>query len=334
MAKVRPTRRIERAGVNALRALLEEHDHIVQEIDGGNDHGEDLYVMLTRNGRRTGHVFAVQVKSGKKYKRSKGYAIPIEDHGEDWRESRIPVIGVVYDREQSSLYWVNLSKKLRGSDISPKWIQVPQVAVLSDETIRGFAAEVESYIDHEGMRIRGATREEVFSGAARAREGLDPETTPNPLYEGLADLALKHEKKLSQAGRIARRYLPLLLLCLIMAIEWPYQVRFAEKYGSGVNPFIWAINLYFFMLYMALTILFEFRAGRLPANTGRFFALITGNFLWLPVIDSGGTEDWWGPMWVFIGGTVPNVGYTILLTHYVASAVERRKKMRQGGTGT
>ncbi|MER7582350.1 DUF4365 domain-containing protein [Kitasatospora sp. NPDC097691] len=62
MATIRPSRRIERAGVNAVRTLLEDHEHIVQEIDGGNDHGEDLFINVTRGGRRTGHYFAVQVK--------------------------------------------------------------------------------------------------------------------------------------------------------------------------------------------------------------------------------------------------------------------------------
>ncbi|MFE4676167.1 hypothetical protein [Streptomyces sp. NPDC056723] len=61
---VRASRKIERAGGNALRAPLEEHEHIVQEIDGGNDHGEDVIVNFTRNGKRTPYWIAIQVKSG------------------------------------------------------------------------------------------------------------------------------------------------------------------------------------------------------------------------------------------------------------------------------
>ncbi|MEU6013615.1 DUF4365 domain-containing protein [Streptomyces sp. NPDC047515] len=76
-ARVSRSRRIERAGVNALRTLLEAHDQIVQEIDGGNDFGEDLFVMLTREGERTGSSITVQVKSGDKYKRANGYAIEV-----------------------------------------------------------------------------------------------------------------------------------------------------------------------------------------------------------------------------------------------------------------
>jgi hypothetical protein len=58
--------------VNALRTLLEEHDHIVQEISGSADHGEDLYVGFAAGNRRTGHVIAVQIKAGKKFKRANG----------------------------------------------------------------------------------------------------------------------------------------------------------------------------------------------------------------------------------------------------------------------
>ncbi|MFC9278099.1 hypothetical protein [Streptomyces collinus] len=46
MPKIPKGRRVGQAAVNALRALLEEHDHIVQEISGQNDFGEDLYVTF------------------------------------------------------------------------------------------------------------------------------------------------------------------------------------------------------------------------------------------------------------------------------------------------
>ncbi len=134
MAKVNSRRRIERAGVNALRSLLEDHHHLVQEIDGGADHGEDLYVAVVREGRRTGHLVAVQVKSGQKYTRAQGYAIPVEDHREDWKQSRIPVIGVVYDLDKKQLFWTNLTQELRdGNDAN--WIHIPRTNELSPKTM-------------------------------------------------------------------------------------------------------------------------------------------------------------------------------------------------------
>ncbi|MFJ9150170.1 DUF4365 domain-containing protein [Streptomyces sp. NPDC102270] len=148
MATIRASRKIERAGVNALRTLLEEHDHLVQEIDGGADHGEDLHVWFTSEGRRTGHVVAIQVKSGQKYKRAKGYAIPVADHRDDWKESRLPVVGVVYDLDEKRLFWVNLTKTLRrGSETM--WIQVSRASELTDGSLHGFVAELQEFIDSQ-----------------------------------------------------------------------------------------------------------------------------------------------------------------------------------------
>lgn len=59
MAGIRRNRRIERAGVNALRTVLEDAGHIVQEIDGSNDYGEDLYVRFVNRGRLTNYIAAI-----------------------------------------------------------------------------------------------------------------------------------------------------------------------------------------------------------------------------------------------------------------------------------
>ena len=64
MPKVPETRRVGRMAVNEVRALLERNGHIVQEIDGGNDYGEDLHVTFVQDGQRTPDSVAVQVKGG------------------------------------------------------------------------------------------------------------------------------------------------------------------------------------------------------------------------------------------------------------------------------
>ncbi|MFK0189744.1 DUF4365 domain-containing protein [Kitasatospora sp. NPDC090308] len=154
MTTISASRRIGRAGVNALRTLLEEHDHLVQEIGEGADHGEDLYVGFVSGDRRTGHVVAVQVKSGKKYKRAKGYAIPVADHRQDWQESRLPVVGVVYDRDQKRLFWVNLTQELQNQS-GAAWIQVPRVNELTDGSLSSFVSELQTYIDTQGAHVAG-----------------------------------------------------------------------------------------------------------------------------------------------------------------------------------
>jgi hypothetical protein len=59
MAKVLSTKKTERARGNAFKTTLEAADHIVQEIDGGNDYGEDCYLSFTHLGRRTGDLKSV-----------------------------------------------------------------------------------------------------------------------------------------------------------------------------------------------------------------------------------------------------------------------------------
>jgi len=329
LATIRSSRRIERAGVNAVRTLLEDQDYLVQEIDGGNDHGEDLIVNLTRNGKRTGHYFAAQVKSGTKYRRAHGYAVPVDDHYEDWRDSRIPVLGIVYDPETAEIFWTNLTKELRARQ--QKWVQIPKSARLSPDTIRGFAAEVEAYVDDVGMRIRGDSPQEAFAHAVQARKGLDPEMAPNPLYEGLADLALRHEDRINKVGHTALRCIPLAILLLIMVLEWSDQLAFVRRY-SDLNPYGWVLCLYYFIFYMAATMFFEFRAGRIPRETGRWFALIIGNFLWVPVYDRWdhhASRGWWGTLWIVLGCLAPAYGFQILLFSYVRQAIARRRKARQ-----
>jgi hypothetical protein len=80
---------------------------------------------------------------------------------------------------------------------------------------------------------------------------------------------------------------------------------------------------------MALTIFFEFRAGRIPQNTFRFFGLIVSNFLWLPVVDHGGHRGWWGTTWITLGAFTPNVGYIFLFANFIGFAAKRKKQARQ-----
>ncbi|NUR04595.1 MAG: DUF4365 domain-containing protein [Streptomyces sp.] len=330
MSTVRASRKIERAGVNALRSLLEEHDHIVQEIDGGNDHGEDMIVNFTRAGKRTPYWIAIQVKSGKKYKRANGYAIPVEDHFDDWRQSRIPILGVVYDMKKRELFWVNLTEKLKSVDESPGWVQVANTSLLDSETIEDFYAEVATYVGDERMRIRAATKEEALAEAVRARQGLDPLTAPNPMYDGLADLALRYEERLKAIRRNVIRSLPIQIVIVLMLWAWPYQIRFVEG-SSDMSPVLWVSNLYLFMFWMALTIFFEFRAGRVPIETGKWLWMVAANFAWLPVMDPDGDRGWWGTFWIWAGVLVPSFGEKLLLITFVGFAMDRIKKRREAG---
>jgi hypothetical protein len=107
----RPGRRVERAGVRAVIALLEDADMAVQEVDLRNDIGKDLYVDLHENGVFRGEMIAIQVKSGVSYRdRSGGHRIPASrDDRALWAGSSVPVFGVVFDPSDKRMYWANLT---------------------------------------------------------------------------------------------------------------------------------------------------------------------------------------------------------------------------------
>lgn len=168
MAKVHRSRVVERAGVNMVRSLFERDSHIVQEISGGNDYGEDLYVSLVADGRRTGDVVAIQVKSGTSYRAASGYRIKCDGHAEDWARSRVPVVGIVYDPEMKMLYWANLTQRIReaqNAGKTPKSIAIDESSNLDHRTLSEFVHSLRSFLAKEPVTRRPATTFEILRRA-------------------------------------------------------------------------------------------------------------------------------------------------------------------------
>lgn len=334
MARVRSGRRVERAGVNALRSLLEEHDHLVQEIDGGADHGEDLFLMFVRDGRRTGHVVAIQVKSGRKYKRAHGYAIPVEAHREDWTQSQIPVVGVVYDKDEQKLFWVNLTDELRRGNQS-SWIRVHPEYELNDETIKGFAAKLQRYIDARGLRLADA-QESSPETIRAAREGrgsiIDPDKgddLPNPLFEGMADFFLRHPDLRVNAGKL----LVFAIAACGMAFEWPYQNKFAAAYAPFMPPWLWVTNLYLLIVMGIFVGRAEAKANRFAEGVYRFVFLVVWYYAFLPfqMADDPSTDQWWGRIYAIPMVFLPGMAQAYWVGKYVKIEMDRKRRWASEG---
>lgn len=141
MPKVPESRRIGRMAVNEVRALFERRGHIVQEVDGGNDHGEDLHITFVQNGERTADSIAVQVKGGVSTRTRKGHRVRVGDHGGNWRDGSLPVLCVVHDPERGGLFWANATRQLRRADALRKTLKsvvVSRESVLNDDTFEAF----------------------------------------------------------------------------------------------------------------------------------------------------------------------------------------------------
>ncbi|MFF5252581.1 DUF4365 domain-containing protein [Streptomyces leeuwenhoekii] len=166
MPKISKGRRVGQAAVNALRTLLEDHDHIVQEISGQNDFGEDFYVTFTDDGDVTCDTIKVQVKGGGK-RRGNGYAVRVDQHGDTWANGNIPVYCVVYDPDTKRLHWANATQQLRrfGALNPPCFIGISPNAVLDDTTMEAFVTQTRRYVGRYRGRQAVLTHLGEMSGA-------------------------------------------------------------------------------------------------------------------------------------------------------------------------
>jgi hypothetical protein len=251
VAKVAGTKKTERAGVNAFRALMESARHIVQEIDGGNDYGEDFYLSLTRGGRRTGDIVSVQIKSGLKYRRSSGYAIPCSDHADDWTRSRIPVIGIVYDPEIRKLYWVNITEYLLvalGEGRRPRAVPVKEDAVLDEKTLAGFVSNVTDYIArNDAVRyLRTGFTRSVVAHLAQKRMAVKDRPVPvggrvDHSAARTIDFMDRHESKFLKASAGAA----FLIMITVWCVMAPGLAKGADK--THFSGWVW-VFIYFGVL--------------------------------------------------------------------------------------
>ncbi|WP_083730849.1 DUF4365 domain-containing protein [Protofrankia sp. BMG5.30] len=143
---VNKNRVTKRAAIHAFTGLMERHEHMIQKIDGDNDHGEDLYVSFVENLERTGNTVWIQVKGGRSYRTGSGYHVPTENHREYWSRSNAPVFCVVHDPETDELFCTNASAQLRkskrpGREIAS--VQLTKDEVLNDrQSVRSFVRHV------------------------------------------------------------------------------------------------------------------------------------------------------------------------------------------------
>ena len=148
--KAPTTRTTSRDGVNAAQAFFEHNGCVFQEVAQQNDFGKDAYVDLSDDRFITHLCIAVQIKAGTSYRTSDGnYAIPVENHGDNWRRSTVPVFGLVYDPDDGLLRWGDLTGHLRSNleQVSGA-VPISRDAVLSPTSLRGpFTRAAEGYAE-------------------------------------------------------------------------------------------------------------------------------------------------------------------------------------------
>jgi len=261
MPSVHENRIPERKGVNATRSLFEAHGHIVAEISGGSDFGEDLYVSFVEGGERTGVHIAVQVKSGQSFRRANGYGVAPAKHALGWRVTNIPVVCVVYDLEMRALYWENATAFLRDrfdAGKPPATIAIARSRVLGPGTLDAFVGEMSDYLEVMGTQ-RGALSKLRLSATRRA--GLVDDAPvggrPNELFAPVA-------KFLDDHPRVVKGFLiglMMLIVAVLLVYMAPTFVSFADRIPF-LKPFNFLAMLYTYLSTGIALAIYEARAGR------------------------------------------------------------------------
>lgn len=114
-----------------------------------NDFGKDAYVDLAHDRYFTPLCIAIQVKSGTSYRSSSGdYFIPLDQHAHTWRNSTVPVFGVVFDPDDEFLRWIDLTAYLRANPAQNTGrVLISRDALLTTQSLaNGFADAVREYV--------------------------------------------------------------------------------------------------------------------------------------------------------------------------------------------
>jgi hypothetical protein len=74
-------------------------------------------------------------------------------HVDDWIKSNVPVVCIVFDPRNDTLFWINASqvlKQARRKSATTKSIRIDADSILNEDTIARFQQEVQEYIAQSG----------------------------------------------------------------------------------------------------------------------------------------------------------------------------------------
>jgi hypothetical protein len=148
------------AGVNYVRQVVTSDNSIFQAVELDNNMGNDAYIEFILDEETTGCFVWVQIKSGESFKRKSYYALPADkDHFEYWNSNIAPVVGVVYDPEIKSAFWIDITDYLQSNPSAikngPYTLHISLDNELNSETFsefkRLFLKRYEGYKKHENF---------------------------------------------------------------------------------------------------------------------------------------------------------------------------------------
>jgi Domain of unknown function (DUF4365) len=113
--KRKRSKAVARAGINYVRATVEQCNCIFHEIDLDNDIGNDAYIEFIEKEEATGCIIAAQIKSGQSYFRDDRRYAAIQcdrDHFEYWVSHSLPIVMIAYNPDDGSAAWCDVTESL------------------------------------------------------------------------------------------------------------------------------------------------------------------------------------------------------------------------------
>jgi len=128
-----------RFGVNKVDTFFSEHRWLFRE-QYSHDHGIDAQVEIVNEGKPTGDLIGIQIKSGKSYFSEctdTSYICRENDrHIDYWRQHCLPVIIILYNPDEDILYWESVSTNSCVRTEKGWKINVPKDKQLTGKSLR------------------------------------------------------------------------------------------------------------------------------------------------------------------------------------------------------
>jgi hypothetical protein len=140
-----PSALTERIGVNAVEAITNNVFGWFFREQPIGDYGVDAQIEEMVNGRPTGKLIALQIKTGKSYFRPHGNDFIFygeKRHLEYWTHHRLPVYIIIHNPESGLTLWQKFERHLVKESTKGWSITIPSGNILNAEAKRYFEMEI------------------------------------------------------------------------------------------------------------------------------------------------------------------------------------------------
>jgi len=127
----------ERSGVLRVAAILNEKRVVFRETPNADVGLDGLLELVDGESTATGATVAVQIKSGTSYLNGAGPVwnyYPARKHAEYWASYPLPVLLILHDPTDDSVYWSDVRQQLWAEGVEKSPLTVPKASRLNESS--------------------------------------------------------------------------------------------------------------------------------------------------------------------------------------------------------